>query len=276
MYATAKQRQSILCTPRIFRGLEAAVTSVLVLATLFLGFQSTGAADPVGTSDLAGTPPGSPLTDKDCQLALFARDALFQDQILGSLNLGVTVRSGTATLWGTVPNLALARRAEEKVRGVLGLAQVKNELRIAVDDEETAEFLTKPDRPEFKAQTKRKDRPIPVSRAEDSRPSANKAAAVSPTIMPPIRVPAGPQKTVSAFEPPMTQPVLRDSSRQPLVETLERLRRSNERFLPIRFEAQGGVVRLWGNAACSEDVFIFAQHVSHFPGVERVIVERSR
>ena len=74
----------------------------------------------------------------------------------------------------------------------------------------------------------------------------------------------------------MTQPILKVSSVSPLVETLEQLRRSSERFRPIRVEVQGRVVRLWGNAARGEDVFTFAQRISHLPGVERVIVERSR
>ena len=74
----------------------------------------------------------------------------------------------------------------------------------------------------------------------------------------------------------MTQPVLKVFSVPPLVEALEQLRRSSERFRPIRIEVQGGVVRLWGNAARGEDVFTFAQRISHLPGVERVIVERSR
>jgi len=94
--------------------------------------------------------------------------------------------------------------------------------------------------------------------------------------MPLIQVLTGPQKTVSSFEPRMTQPILKVSSVSPLVETLEQLRRSSERFRPIRIEVQGGVVRLWGNAARGEDVFTFAQRISHLPGVERVIVERSR
>jgi hypothetical protein len=205
---------------------------------------------------------------------------LLQDEILGPLNVGVTVHSGTATVWGTVPNVALSRRAEERVRGVLGLTQVKNDLRIAVGDDETAEFLGMATwRPPaaLKEKAKTRDRPIPlVSRAEESWPSSNEAALVSPPIMPPIQIPAGPQRTVSSFEPPMTPPVSKVSSLPPLVETLEQLRRSSERFRPIRIEVQGGVVRLWGNAARGEDVFTFAQRISHLPGVERVIVERSR
>jgi len=74
----------------------------------------------------------------------------------------------------------------------------------------------------------------------------------------------------------MTESVLKVSPPPPLIEVLERLRRSNERFRPIRFEVQGGVVHLWCNAANSADVFTLAQQVSHLSGVERVVVERGR
>jgi hypothetical protein len=62
----------------------------------------------------------------------------------------------------------------------------------------------------------------------------------------------------------------------PLVEVLERLRKNSERFQGISIEIQGGVVHLWGNAATNGDVFTLAQQISRVPGVERVLVERSR
>ena len=74
----------------------------------------------------------------------------------------------------------------------------------------------------------------------------------------------------------MTKSAMKISLPLPLVEALQHLRQSNERFKPVRFEVQGGVVHLWGNAANSSDVFTLAQQVSRLPGVERVIVERAR
>ena len=73
----------------------------------------------------------------------------------------------------------------------------------------------------------------------------------------------------------MVKSVLKVSLPLPLIEVLEHLRQSNERFRAVRFEVQGGVVHLWGNAANSADVFTLAQQVSHLPGVERVVVERA-
>jgi BON domain len=262
---------------RISRRLDLASTLVVTLTAFLSACQPVRAAD---LAEMRNPPrlrsPAAPLTDKDCQIALFAREALLRDEALARLNLGVTVHGETAILWGTVPNIALSRRAEEKVRGVLGLVQVKNELRIEAGDDDALEFLQTPD-PALREPARRRNRPIPlVSRGEQSLPGGNKPAADSPPLMPPIPVPAGPQQTVSLFEPPMTQPVLNVSSRSSLVETLERLRRSNERYRSIRLEVQGGVVRLWSNAANGEDLFIFAQRVSHIPGVQRVIVERGR
>jgi hypothetical protein len=293
MLATCNQPQDTQSPPGFFRRLELVAASGLGVATLLLGFQSTNAADSSETSGLRGlTPPGSPLTDKDCQLAFFAREALLKDEVLGPLNLGVTVHSGVATLWGTVPKTDLARLAEEKVRSVPGVAQVKNDLRIVAVDEDTAGFLGMPafrPNPAFQEPVKRRDRPVPlVSRGEASIPSANSIVTASPLRVPTIQAPAGPARTVSSFEPSpptslsqgdkqeMTQSVLKVPPPPRLVETLEYLRRSNERFMPVRFEVQGGVVRLWGNAASGEDVFTLAQQVSRLPGVERVVVEHAR
>jgi hypothetical protein len=290
MFASNNERRCDPLLPRFFRGLEMAAAWTAG-AAVFLGFQSTNAADPPEMSHLRGLSlPNSPLTTQDCQLALFAREALLKDEVLGPLNLGVTVHSGVATLWGTVPKVAVARLAEEKMRGVPGLAQVKNELRIITIDEDTAEFLgTLSFRPRslVHEQARRWNQPVPlVSRGEASSSISNKGAA-SPLMMPPIQVPAEPERTVLSFSPPapslserervgMTESVLKVSSPPPLIEVLERLRRSNERFRLIRFEVQGGVVHLWCNAANSADVFTLAQQVSHLPGVERVVVERGR
>jgi BON domain-containing protein len=263
--------------------IQASIAVAVISCSLVVGSIDAQADDSAAQNLSAPRPAGlpqtsgAPLTDRDCQLALFAREALLRDQVLGPFNLGVTVHSGTAILWGAVPNVALSRRAEEKVRNVLGVAQVRNDLRIAVDDDETEPSLGMLDSPAaIKEKTKSRDRPIPlVSRSEEASSRASNAP-VSPPVMPLIAIPANPQKTVSLFEPSMPQPAVKISSRPSLIETLDQFRRSNERFRSIRLDIQGGVVRLWTNAARSEDVFIFAQRVSRVPGVECVIIDRPR
>lgn len=262
------------------RRVEVAAAVILVIPIVLLILPTTNAADSSSFQGfmISGAPrqpsSGSPPTERDCQFALYARDALLQDDILAPLNIGVSVRSGVATLWGAVPSPALAHRAEERVRKVAGLAQVKNELRISVRDEDLADFLKRPvtDKTLPIQEPKRWDHSAPlVSRGEDPRSSSRRTSP--PLLMPRIDIPPGQTKTVSAFEPAFDP---KPAPPQPLIAVLENLRRSNERFQGIHFEVQQGEVHLFGKSASSEEVFNFAQLVAHLPGVQRVIVERGR
>jgi hypothetical protein len=59
---------------------------------------------------------------------LEAREVLLADNELRSLNIGVTVRHHVAVLWGPVPSRELSLRAEIRLRTMLPLANVTNEL----------------------------------------------------------------------------------------------------------------------------------------------------
>lgn len=75
----------------------------------------------------------SPARDRrqvsDVQLALQARARLYEG--LGISNLSVLVSQGVATVDGTVPSEAERRQAEDLVRGVEGIQNVVNTLRVA-------------------------------------------------------------------------------------------------------------------------------------------------
>lgn len=62
-----------------------------------------------------------------------ARKLLLNDSQLQSLNLGVTVRNRVAELWGPVPSLELSRRAEQRLRGMFELIEVRNRLFVPED-----------------------------------------------------------------------------------------------------------------------------------------------
>ncbi|MBY0527091.1 MAG: BON domain-containing protein, partial [Gemmataceae bacterium] len=72
---------------------------------------------------------------RDSRLAARARRALNEDPVLATLNVGVSVRSGVAQLWGPVPTPSLVRRAEDIVRRVPGVVAVQSELHIEVRDD---------------------------------------------------------------------------------------------------------------------------------------------
>jgi hypothetical protein len=289
----APQRNSHLRVSTLVCRLDLIAVLLPVCLMVFLGFQSTNAADIQGERASKSDGSGGNLqpTEEDCQLALFARDRLLGDEVLGPLNLGVTVRAGVATLWGTVPSPALAHRAQERIRTVPGLVQVKNDLRISNLDEDTAEFLKGPvgGKDEVRkinerqksigsfdpstttspSLTRRREVAPLVSRGEEFKRSAAKSSP--PLVMPSIPIPAGPTVTVSSFEPaPHWAP------RSPLENSVERLRRNNERFQGIRFRVEDGVVHLWGSQATGGDVFTFAQMAARLPGAQRVIVEQNR
>ncbi|HEY8503341.1 MAG TPA: BON domain-containing protein, partial [Gemmataceae bacterium] len=66
-------------------------------------------------------------TSRDAELTLQAREALQSDPELRALNLGVEVRAGTATLWGSVARPEQARSAEEALLRIPGVASVRND-----------------------------------------------------------------------------------------------------------------------------------------------------
>jgi hypothetical protein len=71
---------------------------------------------------------------RDIWQTIRARKVLFEDEVLGPLNLGVKVRNRVAILWGPVPSAELAVRAEARLRGMIELIDVRNELLVIPDD----------------------------------------------------------------------------------------------------------------------------------------------
>ena len=104
---------------------------VLGCLPLFAVCAQAGEAKPVGPDNAAA----SELTLRDCRLTLNARRALREEAELASLNLGVSVRNGVATLWGSVTSADLAQQAVRKLRQVPGLSEVRDELSIVPPEE---------------------------------------------------------------------------------------------------------------------------------------------
>src|SRR3979490_16022 len=62
-----------------------------------------------------------------------ARKLLMDDPQLGPLDLGVQVTSRVAVLWGPVPSRELAYRAEQRLRTLYDLVEVRNRLTLDSD-----------------------------------------------------------------------------------------------------------------------------------------------
>lgn len=138
---------------------------------------------------------GDDLADSlhDCRWTMQVRQSLLQDERLGELNLGVTVRDHVAVLWGPVPSAELARLALERVQRIQGIAAVVNEMYV---DPSLPQTPVKPQRKQLDPATKSA---IPggslMGRPPERRPVLGQGMGWRP-------VTTAPQETGSATLPP--------------------------------------------------------------------------
>src|SRR5262245_22029303 len=98
------------------------IRSLLVLAVIAGGGRSAFAVEPIGDFNL-----------RDLLHTVQARRTLAEDPALAPLNLGIEVRGGVAILWGPVPSVDLAFRAEARLRALIEVIDVHNNLEITPD-----------------------------------------------------------------------------------------------------------------------------------------------
>jgi BON domain len=214
--------------------------------------------------------PASPLSDKklsyrDIQLTVHARKALADDTAVGPGNLGVRVQNNVAVLWGPISSEELKKRAVEVVKKVKGVYEVRDAdvyVAAALPVVETA-ALPKPaaDPPTHTESAS----PDPVSGAILSLASRSPVeAAPAPVVV--LRAPlplsgSAPTQTVSQAPP--------DGG---LEAAVDRVRQNNERFRPINYRLEGGVVVVRPADGQAEDVMAFARAVSRVPGLTRIVI----
>src|SRR5438105_1210850 len=89
-----------------------------------------------------GTPGSASLPDaRDLRLAVLARQALAQDEVLAPFAVGVKVANGEVILWGSLPTPELASRAVQTVEKVKGIYRVRSELTVEPVLGELPDFL---------------------------------------------------------------------------------------------------------------------------------------
>ncbi len=195
---------------------------------------------------------------RDCFITVRVRQALLKEPALAPLNLGVSVREGVATIYGSVPSAALARLAREKVTNVQGVLEVRSELEIRSPDDPLSELLQRLQGaqapPDFPSHERYPPPGWLTSRWGDREP------------------PAAPSLGVSLMPPVVLDPVPRTSPKVDLAQAVERARRQDARFRRLWAEVRDGIVRLSGMAERREDVMLLAEQISRLPGVSRVII----
>ncbi len=86
---------------------------------------------------------------RDLGQTIKARLILQEDPQLGSLSLGVKVTNRVAVLWGPVPSQDVSFRAEQRLRGMFELVDVRNNLSVETDNEAAPLVNPVPEGPRF-------------------------------------------------------------------------------------------------------------------------------
>jgi hypothetical protein len=89
------------------------------------------------TAVLSAFPPPEATGERalaDLIFTVKACQRLQQDEVLAPHSVGVRVRNRIAILWGPVPSVEVALRAEAKLRAMIEFVDVRNELIVMADD----------------------------------------------------------------------------------------------------------------------------------------------
>jgi hypothetical protein len=181
------------------------------------------------------------------------------------------------TLWGRVPNEALAGRAAQLTRRTQGVFQVRSELEIGPVEPDRDETPRLPDASRISA---------PLGPAKgNSRPRGVLAGNPHEDRTPPPALgdaawmgrPLPRKDSSGATGPPAVLLVPRPLQKtETLKDALDRLVRSDIRYAGIRAEVRDGVVTLSGNVATMEHAMQLARQTAQLPGVKQIVIEGVR
>jgi hypothetical protein len=212
---------------------------------------------------LTGTAASRAADPVDVRLTTEARQSLNADENLASLNLGVMVKAGIATLFGPIPSEELSRRAEARVRVVTGMQNVRNELHVAEPD---FRDLRRHLKSVEKADSAHQKVPEPILVLDPTGSMLSPTRHVQP---PPVSTMFS--LTRSDPAPATIAPAPVDPSGE-----IERLRRRDKRFTHLNATCSSGVVTISGSLKNWPDLWEFADALAKLPGIDRIRIENVR
>jgi hypothetical protein len=258
----------------------------------FVGVSS--AADPAPPASPSARPTSTTLSD--VMLARSALIALDGEADLKGVNLVVSVVDRVAVIGGSVPNTATAKKAEQVVRTVEGIKDVRNNCFVstgpdpllrAVADKQPSTLPPRPvlaELPGVLTNQLPQAAPLPpdtsVAAAESSStvvarrvPTISGAAGVLgapvgpvgsgiPVAAPPV-VPATPPTRLTGTAPAAAGDVLLAAGE---------MRKQDPRFAKLTVELHNGTLVIGGAAPLASDAWDFARKLQTIPGVSRVAV----
>jgi hypothetical protein len=225
-------------------------------------------------------------------LARSALSALDAEPELKGVNLVVSVVDGVAVIGGPVPSSAVGKRAEQIVRRIDGMKDVRNTCFVSSGPDPLLKAVAEKAAPGIPARpvtgelpgVLTNQLPPPVS---PFPPNTTVVAAESNSTVvarkPPLPVagaanflgaPVGPEIGVPArpYAPTSTPGTLTSVPAGGILTTADAIRKTEARFARLTVELQGGVVVVGGSAPSASDAWDFAQKLRATPGVTRVAV----
>jgi osmotically-inducible protein OsmY len=268
----------------------------LAVAATLLGGVAATAAEPAPAAS-ATVPAGI----SDVVLARSALSALDADPQLREINLVVSVVDRVAVIGGPVPTADLANRAEDLVRRIPGITQVKNKCFVQPTQDPLLRAIAGRIGPT--PRTSITDLPgiVPTSRPAttgDPVPSPSENAIVmadppgttvvaqkpvlpppsaSGILLPPVAVspvttPPPPTPGVLTSVPPVPPPVVAAARPGDVQAAVDVVRKGDTRYAGLTIEHRDGMLVIAGTAARASDAWDLAQAVRRVPGVTRVVV----
>lgn len=257
-------------------------------------------ADPVRSGSSASAL-SIPSAAPDVALARSAMAALDDDPRLKDVTLIVSVVDRVAVIGGPVPSPDHSRWAEERVRGVAGIADVKNRcfiqgrpdplVRAVADRLAVNPRPLTPDLPPVVPGLK----PVPLDVAAGPptnvgaavadpmghpstslRPPAESAGFLLPPVSPGGLVP----KPMSNAAPPVpgvltagaNAPTVDPTRPESVLHAAETVRRREARFAGLNVQLENGTAVISGRAARAADAWDLSEALRRVPGIQRVVV----
>jgi len=282
-------KRPVRAGPQAGKRLCQGLVALLGVCLSAIVIQAAGQEKEPGLLPIAGKPSGTSM--RSVRLELHARKSLLDDDQLAGLNLGVRVREGVATLWGSVPSKVLAEQAVKKVGAVQGILDVRSELQVVKappppitlpldNDGPTVTQSAFPDREQSKLpiagsalSPPELEKPLGQLRREEEgevrQPPAAREAEPVVKLLPP-RV-----WTVSSADQGATEekkPASVAPTAQSITAAIDRIRTADPRFRSLRVEIEGAAVSVLGSAEQGSEAMELADQLSRIQGISRVVV----
>ncbi len=212
-------------------------------------------------------------TIHEIEVTARVRLALVSDPELKDLNLFIRVQAGLATLCGPVPSAELARRAETIVRGVRGVYEVMNLLKVVAPQERAFEIPLKPEAPVQSESARPVLRPNPAAtlagRAPQEPPVPEGGTEPFPDAEPGKPSGADSRVTLGA---PVAGPNLGPTDT--VQDWIQRIRREDARYRSIQVEVRDAqTLWVYNDPYRGDIVAALAARLRQVPGVRFVVIK---